>query len=572
MSDSTAGRTRLRSFRAFTFVIYFGLVLIALLVTGALSYQQNQRAMLSFIQDTNRQYVEQTGRLLDSILFEVSYSSAALATNAEVAAFLRPMADDERQSSVEADVESLLRFVVSTIRTATTAYVYSAASDRISTNNGTTDAPIYHDNEWLSGISDMSSSSPRFEFRRVVTFQENLLSITRRIESNQGLIGAVAINIPVESIRRTLGSFRVDGTEEFLIVSRDGSVLFSFSDEHLAQQRDQVGPVADAPFSQESESQMFGLTYVVSRGETAFEENLQTLRTYLIVLVVAVSLIGSTLALVLSSIAHRPIREIVATIEDPDHVSRATWSEDIQFIENTIVKSIASNRDLEGRLADRIESLRETTYIALQLQLNPHFLHNTLESLYWSSLETNAADGPVPSSLLSLSRMLRLVLDAEEMAVPLQSEIDLTKHYTDILTARFPGLVSVAWDVPEELTERLVPKLLLQPLVENAFYHGIKPLRRPGRIRIACRREGDEMVIGVDDDGVGIDREVLESIQAEMESEIHITSKHIGVLNVAQRLKILFGERGRISITSAAGNGTSVVVHVPEQPAAVTIG
>ena len=571
MSSQTS-RARLRSFRAFTFVIYFGLVLIALLVTGALSYRQNQISLLSFIQDTNAQYIQQTGRLLDSILYEFSYTSAALAQDASVAAILSPTSSDAQRIRTESTVEELLRFVVSATRNATSAYVYSGESERISTTHGTVAASLFSDRDWLLSIDEIPPNSPKVMYRRIEKFQEDLISIVRRIDSNRGLIGAIVINIPVDAIRRTLGSSRINRAEEFLIVDRDQTVLFSFSDSHLARKRNAVITDADTSFTAESPSQLFGLTYVVSRGETAFEENLGTLRTYLVVLVVAVSLIGSVLALVLSGIAHRPIREIMATIEDPEHERRAAWSEDIQFIENTIVQSIASNRDLEGRLADRIESLRETTYIALQLQLNPHFLHNTLESLYWSSLETNAPDAPVPSSLLSLSRMLRLVLDAEEMAVPLQSEIDLTNHYVDILTARFPGLVSVEWDVPSGLTERLVPKLLLQPLVENAFYHGIKPLRRSGHIVIECRLHGDEMVIRVSDDGAGMEHDLLQSIQDDMDSEIHIASKHIGVLNVSQRVRILFGDRGRMTISSTPGTGTSVAVHVPEQPAAVPIG
>lgn len=108
-----------------------------------------------------------------------------------------------------------------------------------------------------------------------------------------------------------------------------------------------------------------------------------------------------------------------------------------------------------------------------------------------------------------------------------------------------------------------VPKLILQPLVENAFYHGIKPLRSEGRIIVSAKAVGDDLIITVADNGVGMSAETLRAVRESLNDNIRLTSRHIGVNNVQMRVKIIFGNEYGVSVSSAEYEGTVFTIKLP---------
>lgn len=568
MAETQSTRRVTTSYRLYSFLIFFAFILGALVLVGFLSYQQNRAFFRDFVRETNRAYVEETARLLDRIFYQVSFTSAAFADTHEVLSYVTGVGVDDLLT-IENELQSLLVFLVNSSQNVSSAYVYSKPRKRIV--SALTGSPLeqVHDSSWVGELERQSGQVAALLSRRSDRFDEHLISILRRIDDGEGLAGGIIVNMPLDGLRRAVGYTRHHIKDDFLIVDGSGSVIFSFRDERIGRPLDVS---ADSSFIQSADGAFFNLRYVSVRGKDAFEERLWQLRRYLVLLIVVVSLSGSAIAFFLAGFAYRPIREIVDTIENPDRAHRSIPGEDIRFIEDTIVQFMASNSELEARLAERFEGLRRANYVALQLQMNPHFLYNTLDSLYWNCLEAYPEDAPVPASLASLSRLLRLLLDTEEMAIPLAEEIHLTNQYVRLLEIRFRGAFTVTWDVPEEIRSHLVPKLLLQPLVENAYYHGIKPLRRPGTIAISARRTAGAIELRVSDDGRGVAPAELAAVRERLEADVSLSGEKIGVHNVAKRLRILFGEDARISIASDPGRGTVVVVRVPNAAPSLKIG
>jgi signal transduction histidine kinase len=212
------------------------------------------------------------------------------------------------------------------------------------------------------------------------------------------------------------------------------------------------------------------------------------------------------------------------------------------------------SRDRELRASQLETRLVEAQLKALQQQLHPHFLFNTLHAI--SALmhrDVEAAD----RTLMRLSDLLRLTLEhIGQQEIPLQAELDFLSKYLQIEQTRFADRLVVRFDVQPETLVRLVPNLILQPLVENAIKHGVAKKSGPGHIDISARREGDKLRLEVRDDGVGLSEDSLTALQ-----------KGIGVSTTRARLQHLFGAEYRFEFHRQAA-GLSVVVAVPWQTTA----
>lgn len=199
--------------------------------------------------------------------------------------------------------------------------------------------------------------------------------------------------------------------------------------------------------------------------------------------------------------------------------------------------------DLEKRLA-------EARLMALQMQLNPHFLFNALNSI--ATLihrEPRAAD----RMLIRLAELLRMTLDnTSSQEIALRTEVSLLERYLDIERIRFGDRLTFTMDVPPDLQDACVPTLLLQPIVENALRHGLGPVSRPGIVEVSARRRDHTLCLEVRDNGCGLPKDRPQS-------------DGIGLSNTRARLQHLHGDRHRLIIEDRPDGGVRVVVELPLQ-------
>jgi two-component system LytT family sensor kinase len=202
--------------------------------------------------------------------------------------------------------------------------------------------------------------------------------------------------------------------------------------------------------------------------------------------------------------------------------------------------------------ASELESRLARTHLqVLKMQLQPHFLFNTLNTVAeLVHTEPDAAD----LMITRLGRLLRLSLDnAGHQVVPLRQEIDFLRVYLDIEQVRFQDRLQIVWDLASDTLEAAVPTLLWQPVLENAIRHGVTPLAGRGRIVIASRREGDDLVLEIRDNGTG-----LPAGAAPREG--------VGLRNIRERVHQLYGSRAVFSLAPAPGGGTVATLRLPFTP------
>lgn len=226
---------------------------------------------------------------------------------------------------------------------------------------------------------------------------------------------------------------------------------------------------------------------------------------------------------------------------------------------NTMIEKIQSL--MQENVREQREK-RKAEMRALQAQINPHFLYNTLDSIIWMA-EGKDNSEQVVEMTSALSRLLRQSIGKEEEIVPISQELKYIETYLTIQSMRYKDKLTFRIRTEEDVEEEKIVKLTLQPLVENAIYHGIKYIDRPGTIDVEGYYEDDTIVIRISDNGAGMTKEQLEGIFDK--KSYRPGSGGIGVYNVQKRLRLYYGEDYGLTYESTEGEGTTVYVRIPSE-------
>jgi two-component system, sensor histidine kinase YesM len=216
---------------------------------------------------------------------------------------------------------------------------------------------------------------------------------------------------------------------------------------------------------------------------------------------------------------------------------------------NIMVKRIES---LVQRTKEEEKLLAAAELKALQSQINPHFLYNTLGAI--KSIAKLHGEEEIHAIVVQLGRLLRGAIEASDEVIPLQKTIEQAESYLIIQQIRFGDKLTVNIDVPEEILALKTPKLLLQPIVENAVAHGLEKKIGEWRISITGKRDNGFIRLGVADNGIGFDASA---------ADFRTGGKKVGMANVYRRLKLYYGERADLLVESRIGEGSSVTLIIP---------
>lgn len=207
-------------------------------------------------------------------------------------------------------------------------------------------------------------------------------------------------------------------------------------------------------------------------------------------------------------------------------------------------------------------SQREIEFKMLSSQINPHFLYNTLETIRMKAFLSG--DRETANIIKKLGKIMRRNLEVSGKPVTLKSELDLIEGYLQIQSVRFEGMVKYEIKIDRDINvdKYMILPLLLQPIVENAFIHGLEEKKEKGMITLNINIENNDLVINVKDNGIGIEKDKLSNL-IESLNKVDCDNKNIGIVNVNQRIKIYYGDKYGITIQSKVKIGTLVKIHLP---------
>jgi two-component system sensor histidine kinase YesM len=288
--------------------------------------------------------------------------------------------------------------------------------------------------------------------------------------------------------------------------------------------------------------------------------DIDNLNRYVVVLG-AVSLV--VLAVLASRISERiakPLKKLVANLREfgrsKTRVATVVADDEIVELEKTYDEMINQILDLIRTNTIEMENKRKLELYALQMQINPHFLYNTLDAIAWMAKIKKQPE--IEKLVLALAKFFRISLHKGDKFITVAEEFDLVRNFVAIQAIRFPGLFAVRYELDPAVAELETLKLILQPIVENAIKHGFTGLDRVGNIVIAAKGEGDDVVFEVADDGIGF-----------QPSEDLFSEKRLldglggyGLKNVDERIKLEYGRAYGIRVDSSEGGGTRVRIQI----------
>lgn len=235
---------------------------------------------------------------------------------------------------------------------------------------------------------------------------------------------------------------------------------------------------------------------------------------------------------------------------------------EIQSLSASFQIMVSRIKNLMEEIQSNEAAKRKMELAALQAKINPHFLYNTLDSVIWLA-ESGDNEGVV-KMVSALAKLFRVSIAKGKDTITLKEELQHVRSYMDIQAMRYKDKFSYSIELPEEIGNAPTIKLIIQPIVENSIYHGIKPMIDEGEINITVMQEGHDILITVKDNGVGMKAETVASLLDRNAEHHHDKEGNgIGIINIDERLKLTYGPEYGVLISSEPDVGTTVIVRIP---------
>ena len=260
----------------------------------------------------------------------------------------------------------------------------------------------------------------------------------------------------------------------------------------------------------------------------------------------------------------RPLRGLASAMEsfesDADHFAHKPvgGTREVQELSDSFEHMVLRIQELMTTVREEEINLRKTELKALQAQINPHFLYNTLDSIAWMCEQGRNADAV--RMVHALARLFRISISRGHELIPIAKEIEHAESYLQIQMYRYKNQFTYDFDVDPDCLGYYCNKITLQPIIENSINHGLDLMVDEGRIDVLVRQDGDDIVFSVRDNGVGMSEEQIEAIMQHGPTD----RTGIGIKNVNDRLKIYFGKSYGLHITSELDVGTCVEIRMPK--------
>lgn len=419
-----------------------------------------------------------------------------------------------------------------------------------------------------------------------------VITLTRAVEITNGKSteqGILLIDIRYNSLQQILENISLGNQGYLYMISNNGELIYHpkmqlIGTGEFSENLDAAAGYRDGSYREKYNGEMrnvsvkfvgytgWKLLSVIPEKGLSFS-NLKT-RLFVVFVTASFLLVLVLINAFISSHITNPIQELEKSVNaieagELDTQVYSGGSYEIRHLGRSIGDMAKRIRELMQDIVAEHESKRKNEFDILQSQINPHFLYNTLDIIVWM-IENEQKEEAV-KVVTSLARFFRISLSKGKSIIPVSAEIEHVRSYLTIQQMRFKNKFTYTIEVEEEALNLASLKLMLQPLVENAIYHGMEFMDGDGEIHIKAYREGDELCFLVKDNGLGMTRQQVENLLSEKK---HVSSERgsgIGVRNVNERIKLYFGEDYGLSIESEPDEGTVISIRLPARPGKETV-
>jgi two-component system sensor histidine kinase YesM len=406
-------------------------------------------------------------------------------------------------------------------------------------------------------LPDWTNSNDKIEKMALKTkpFQ---LSILLSIHDEEERVGLLRIDLNETFLSKILDEVKLGKEGEVYIVG-ESTIIFAKDRDLIAKPASVINQTAGSTVKHALYNKNWELVGIVPNTEIV--NHINQFNSIFLLMVIVILLAILAFALATARLIFRPLKMIMKGMESIQQGNLNIILENNKNDEfGIIIHSF-------NYMADRVKSLIETIYhqqvhyrkaeiLSLQAKLNPHFLYNTLDMIYWMLILKDEEE--IGESIVALSNILRYSISHNNEFVTVREDMDQLENYLKIQRMRFQDKLQYTFELQENVRELRIPKLIIQPLVENSFKYAFQDLKRSGSIVIRSYAEDDQLFFEVADNGVGMSKDKIRSIFSSLENQNK--KGGIGIQLIHQRIKYIYGEGYGISIESALEEGTKVTV------------
>lgn len=397
--------------------------------------------------------------------------------------------------------------------------------------------------------------------------------------------GVLVTYFDMSLFREYLSNFSLYPEQTILFLQEGQPPLFQSSDRDYSGLTEQLLPQVNPdsisrPFHMKYEgvsylvsltaSSRSGLYFVSLIPDRVFFRQVHSMTAVFLLIAAAACILSIFLSLYRAGKECDQLQVFIDVFNDADAavssriLTSSKTSDPYQAILRNIINLFLEQDYLKLQLDNKQYQIQLLELQALQHQINPHFLFNTLNTIYWKAVRLTSGPNICSSMISSLSEILSYSLTDAQKKVPLRMELEYLEHYTDIQQIRYDHKFEVVWDIDEDALDLPILKMTLQPLVENSIYHGIKEKEESGLIKIRVYCRPGRVIIRILDNGAGIPEERLAEIKRQLaSSNTGKPEAHIGLFNTNRRLILAYGEPSAIRIYSLRDIGTIVSFTIP---------
>lgn len=443
--------------------------------------------------------------------------------------------------------------------------------------------------ETLAQPENLHFSTPHVQylFDGSETQYKWVISVSRAVEITDGPFttqGVLLIDVSYNSLDQIVGEVSLGNSGYLYLMDGGGEIIC-----HPKAQLINAGLMEEdnlevAGRKEGSYRERFGgeerITTVKSIGYTGWKAvgvnptgsmtlNVLKTRIFVVFIVLLFLFVLTMINAYISSRITNPIKELEKSVSllesgDLDAPVYIGGSAEIRSLGHSIQGMALRIKGLMNDIVAEHESKRKSEFDTLQSQINPHFLYNTLDIIVWMIENEKKTDAV--RVVTALARFFRISLSRGKSIITVKDELEHVRNYLMIQQMRFKNKFTYKIDADEDVLELASLKLMLQPMVENAIYHGMEFMDGDGVIQIRVWREGDDLYLRVRDNGLGMTKEQVENL---FKDSGHVPSRRgsgIGVRNVNERVHLYFGDAYGLRIESEPDEGTDVIIHLPAVP------
>lgn len=566
--------------------------LIPILILGTFTVLISNNFNRENFYKSNSAMLKQMETNLELMLNEIETMDMNFSHNNDISVQIKRLMENPSYTLEEYRINELVKNFVSSPANSKPfiycMYVYfnNSRGRFISSADGLNTLDDFADISWFKSFSEKGNSTNWWtEIRHISHYEFQpktaVITIYKKIYS-PGVYranGVIVMNIYLSYVQKMLEDLITFKDQSLMVIDENDMVVFSneqvkdFSVEDLAV----INKTHTPFFTYRSEgnrynvfkleSGRYGWKYVSVVPDSSFNQIATRLRILTISLLALSMVLVGVLAYCLTRKNLNNINKIIMIIDSAENERPlpplpAVVKDEYSYIIHSILNTFMEQSYLKLQLSERKFKQQAAEILTLQSQINPHFLNNTLETIYWEMLRISIKPTVAHKMLENLSDMLEYSLNSKDNFVELKDEIENTISYINIQKYRYEDKFDVYWDYSADVNECKVKKLILQPLIENSIYHGIKDKEGHCFIKIKITKGASHLRIFIADNGAGILPDKLTDIRRRLDSTEEL-SEHIGLFNTNKRLKLIYGDEYGIRIRSLPQVGTVIHLCIP---------